>query len=169
MLKIAFEDIASEWGEDLSHQQNVVQLLRLAVIQAKEALSFAPAATIDLEYNGKVYQREITLDIFNRLIEPIIERTLAPCRSCLADAKLTPEQIDEVVMVGGSTRIPLVRSAVEKLFKKRPHTELNPDEVVALGAAVQAGILGGSVEDALLLDVTPCRSVSKRWAAWSRS
>ena len=90
-----------------------------------------------------------------RLIAPIVERTLEPCRACLADAKLTPEQIDEVVMVGGSTRIPLVRAAVERLFKAKPHTELNPDEVVALGAAVQAGILAGDVEDKLLLDVTP--------------
>ncbi|MFM2126024.1 MAG: Fe-S protein assembly chaperone HscA, partial [Acidobacteriota bacterium] len=155
LLRIALEDIQSEWGEDVSTKQDAVQLLRRAVIQAKEALSFAPAATIDLQYGDRTYQREINLEIFNRLIEPIVERTLAPCRACIADAGVTPEQIDEVVMVGGSTRIPLVRSAVERLFKKRPHTELNPDEVVALGAAVQAGILGGHVDDALLLDVTP--------------
>src|SRR5438093_12515745 len=85
----------------------------------------------------------------------IVDSTLAPCRACIADAGVTVEQIDEVVMVGGSTRIPLVRSAVEKLFRTRPHTELNPDEVVALGAAVQAGILSGDVQDQLLLDVTP--------------
>jgi molecular chaperone DnaK len=84
-----------------------------------------------------------------------VERTLGPCRNCIKDAGITVEQINETVMVGGSTRIPLVRSAVERLFRKRPHTELNPDEVVALGAAVQAGILGGEVEDKLLLDVTP--------------
>ncbi len=94
-------------------------------------------------------------NLFERLIAPIVERTLEPCRACLADAKVTTEQIDEVVMVGGSTRIPLVRAAVEGLFKAKPHTELNPDEVVALGAAVQAGILAGEVEDKLLLDVTP--------------
>jgi molecular chaperone DnaK (HSP70) len=93
--------------------------------------------------------------LFERLITPVVERTLEPCRACLQDAKLTPEAIDEVVMVGGSTRIPLVRAAVERLFKAKPHTELNPDEVVALGAAVQAGILAGDVEDKLLLDVTP--------------
>ncbi len=155
LLQIALEDIQSEWGEDISGKQDAIQLLRRAVILAKEALSFAPAATIDLQYGDRVYQREINLEIFNRLIEPIVERTLAPCRSCIADAGVSAEQIDEVVMVGGSTRIPLVRSAVERLFKKRPHTELNPDEVVALGAAVQAGILGGHVDDALLLDVTP--------------
>ena len=155
LLQIAFEDIQSEWGEDISTRPDAVQLLRRAVIEANEALSFAPAAVIDLTYGERRYQRQITIDLFDRLIQPIVERTLAPCRACLKDAGVAVEQIDEVVMVGGSTRIPLVRSAVEKLFRARPHTELNPDEVVALGAAVQAGILGGEVEDALLLDVTP--------------
>jgi molecular chaperone DnaK (HSP70) len=93
--------------------------------------------------------------LFDKLIAPIVDRTLGPCRDCIKDAGVTPEQIDEVVMVGGSTRIPLVRTAVENLFLSKPHTELNPDEVVALGAAVQAAILSGDVEDKLLLDVTP--------------
>jgi Fe-S protein assembly chaperone HscA len=155
LLRIALEDIQSEWGEDISGRPDAVQLLRRAVIETKEALSFAPSALIDLQYGERRYQRQISIELFNRLIEPIVERTLAPCRACLQDAKVGVEQIDEVVMVGGSTRIPLVRSAVEKLFRKRPHTELNPDEVVALGAAVQAGILAGDVQDALLLDVTP--------------
>lgn len=155
LLRVALEDIQSEWGEDISDRNDAVQLLRRAVIQAKEALSFSPAATIDFQYGEKIYQRQITLDVFDRLIEPIIERTLEPCRACIADAGVSVEEIKEVVMVGGSTRIPLVRSKVEKLFRARPHTELNPDEVVALGAAVQAGILGGEVEDKLLLDVTP--------------
>ena len=155
LLNIALEDLQSEWGEDFSGNASLVQLLRRAVIQAKEALSFAPSATIDLEYGPRKYQREIDVQLFNRLIEPIVERTLGPCRNCIKDAGVTVEQLNEVVMVGGSTRIPLVRSAVERLFRKRPHTELNPDEVVALGAAVQAGILGGEVEDKLLLDVTP--------------
>ena len=155
MLKIALEDIASEWGFDVSTKSDAVQLLRRAVIDAKEKLSFAPAATIDLAHSGKTYQREITRELFDSLVAPVIDRTLGPCRNCIKDAGVTVEQIDEVVMVGGSTRIPLVRSAVEVLFRKRPHTELNPDEVVALGAAVQAGILSGDVEDKLLLDVTP--------------
>jgi Fe-S protein assembly chaperone HscA len=155
LLRIALEDIQTEWGEDLSTRPDAVQLLRRAVIQAKEALSFAPSAAIDLTYGGRRYQRQITIDLFDRLIQPIVDRTLDPCRACLKDAGVTVEQIDEVVLVGGSTRIPLVRAAVEKLFRTRPHTELNPDEVVALGAAVQAGILGGEVKDALLLDVTP--------------
>ena len=155
LLRIAFEDIQSEWGEDISTHTTAVQVLRRAVIEAKEKLSFVPSSVIDFEFGGRQYQREITVDVFDKVIEPIIERTLAPCRACSADAGVRVDDIDEVVLVGGSTRIPLVRSAVEKLFRARPHTELNPDEVVALGAAVQAGILSGHVEDQLLLDVTP--------------
>lgn len=155
LLKIALEDLQTEWGEDLSHSGEAVQTLRRGVIAVKEALSFAPAATLAFEWNGKHYTREITRDLFENLIRGIVDRTLGPCRDCMKDARVTPEQIDEVVMVGGSTRIPLVRSAVEVLFRAKPHTELNPDEVVALGAAVQAGILAGTVENQLLLDVTP--------------
>ncbi len=155
LLRIALEDLQSEWGEDLSHSGEAVQTLRKGVIAAKEALSFAMTATIDFEWKGKHYAREITRELFEGLIRGIVDRTLDPCRNCMQDAGVVPEQIDEVVMVGGSTRIPLVRSAVEVLFRARPHTELNPDEVVALGAAVQGGILAGSVENQLLLDVTP--------------
>jgi Fe-S protein assembly chaperone HscA len=155
LLRIALEDVASEWAEDLSQDSEGVQRLRRAVIQAKEQLSFVPAATIELEYHGKKYQREIDRELFDKLITPVVDRTLGPCRDCIKDAGVTVDQIDEVVMVGGSTRIPLVRSAVENLFRSKPHTELNPDEVVALGAAVQAAILSGAVENKLLLDVTP--------------
>ncbi|MEQ1947631.1 MAG: Fe-S protein assembly chaperone HscA [Bryobacteraceae bacterium] len=155
LLRIALEDIQSEWGEDISGKNDAVQLLRRAVIDAKEKLSFVPTAVIEMAYGGKRYQREINVALFDKLIEPIVEKTLNSCRECLKDSAVPVEEIDEVVMVGGSTRIPLVRSAVERLFRTRPHTELNPDEVVALGAAVQAGILGGEVEDQLLLDVTP--------------
>jgi len=155
LLRIALEDVQSEWGEDLSGDSQGVQRLRRAVIQAKEQLSFVPYTTIELEYQGKKYERVIQRELFDKLITPIINRTLGPCRDCLKDAGVTVDQIDDVVMVGGSTRIPLVRSAVENLFRAVPHTELNPDEVVALGAAVQAGILSGEVEDKLLLDVTP--------------
>jgi Fe-S protein assembly chaperone HscA len=149
LLRIALEE------SNIPQDSEGVQRLRRAVIKAKEELSFVPDTKIELSYSGKTYQRALSRELFERLIAPIVERTLEPCRACLADAKLTPEQIDEVVMVGGSTRIPLVRTAVERLFKAKPHTELNPDEVVALGAAVQAGILAGDVEDKLLLDVTP--------------
>ncbi len=100
----------------------------------------------------------ITREMFEEMAQAIVNRTLAPCRRALKDADLMPSEVDEVVLVGGSTRIPLVRRKVEELFGRKPHTELNPDEVVALGAAVQANILaGGSAEtqDMLLLDVTP--------------
>lgn len=155
LLRIALEDVGTEWGEDLSQDNEGVQRLRRAVIDAKERLSFVPAANIELEYRGKRYQRAITRELFDKLIAPIVDRTLGPCRDCIKDSGVTVEQIDEVVMVGGSTRIPLVRSAVEALFRAKPHTELNPDEVVALGAAVQAAILSGAVDNKLLLDVTP--------------
>jgi Fe-S protein assembly chaperone HscA len=155
LLRIALEDVQSEWGLDLASDNEGVQRLRRAVIQAKERLSFVPAASIELEYHGKKYARKITRELFDRLITPIVDRTLGPCRDCIKDAGVTVDQIDEVVMVGGSTRIPLVRSAVEILFRSKPHIELNPDEVVALGAAVQAAILSGAVDNKLLLDVTP--------------
>ncbi len=155
LMRIALDEIRNEWGEDISGDSTAVQLLRRAVIKAKEELSFVPQTVIQLEYNGKQYNREMTLDVFDRVIQPIVDKTLGPCRACIKDAGVSVEQIDEVVMVGGSTRIPLVRSAVERLFRSKPHTELNPDEVVALGAAVQAGILSGEVKDQLLLDVTP--------------
>jgi Fe-S protein assembly chaperone HscA len=155
MLRIALEDIQSEWGEDVSRIGEAVQTLRRDVIRAKEELSFAPVASIVFEWRGRQFAREITRELFENLIRDIVDRTLGPCRDCMRDANVTPEQIDEVVLVGGSTRIPLVRSAVEVLFRARPHSELNPDEVVALGAAVQAGILAGTVENQLLLDVTP--------------
>ncbi|MEO7651611.1 MAG: Hsp70 family protein, partial [Bryobacteraceae bacterium] len=155
LIRIGLEDLQTEWGADLSGDGEAVQLLRRAVIETKEKLSFVPFTTLKLEYRGKHYERQVTRELLEKLITPIVDRTLGPCRACIADAGVTVEQIDEVVLVGGSTRIPLVRSAVEALFRAKPHTDLNPDEVVALGAAVQAGILAGEVEDKLLLDVTP--------------
>ncbi len=155
LLRIAMEDTQSEWGEDLSADNEFIQRLRRAVIIAKEKLSFVPSTAIVLEYKGKHYSREITRELYDKLITPIVDRTLGPCRDCIKDSGVTVEQIDEVVLVGGSTRIPLVRTAVENLFRAKPHTELDPDEVVALGAAVLAAILSGDVEDKLLLDVTP--------------
>jgi Fe-S protein assembly chaperone HscA len=155
LIRIALEDIHSEWGKDISHYGEAVQTLRRAVIEAKERLSFVPATNIELNYKGKHYQREIQRELFEKLITDIVDRTLGPCRACIKDAGVSVEQIDEVVLVGGSTRIPMVRNAVETLFRAKPHTDLNPDEVVALGAAVQAGILSGTVENQLLLDVTP--------------
>ena len=115
LMTIALEEIRSEWGEDLSTDATeAVQLLRRAVIQAKEELSFVPQSRSSTwSTAARRYQREITLDVFDRVIQPIVDRTLGPCRACIKDAGVTVEEIDEVVMVGGSTRIPLVRSAVE--------------------------------------------------------
>jgi Fe-S protein assembly chaperone HscA len=155
LVHIALEDIHSDWGKDISHYGDAVQTLRRAVIEAKERLSFVPSTRIEFAYKGKTYHREMTRELFEKLIADIVDRTLGPCRNCIKDAGVAVEQIDEVVLVGGSTRIPMVRSAVETLFRAKPHTDLNPDEVVALGAAVQAGILSGTVENQLLLDVTP--------------
>jgi len=124
-----------------------IQEIRKAVIQAKWDLSDRETT----ELNGAPFTREE----FDTLIRPIVDRTLEPCRQALADAKLDASQIDEVVLVGGSTRIPLVRRLVGELFGRTPHSELNPDEVVALGAAVQADILVSGSREMLLLDVTP--------------
>src|SRR5271165_5556420 len=117
LIRIALEDIQSEWGEDVSHSGEAVQTLRQDVIRAKEALSFEPIAHIEFSWRGKQYNREITRELFENLIRDIVDRTLGPCRDCIKDSGVAVEQIDEVVMVGGSTRIPLVRSAVETLFR----------------------------------------------------
>jgi molecular chaperone DnaK (HSP70) len=127
--------------------------IRSAARKTKEDLSSAETAEIVVE--SLAYRRPITRAEFDKLIDPIVERTLKSCRLALQDAGLQPNAVDEVVMVGGSTRIPLVRSRVQTLFGRIPHTDLNPDEVVALGAAVQADILAGGKRDMLLLDVTP--------------
>ncbi len=150
LIRIGLEDLQSEWGKNLSTDGEAVQTLRRAVIEAKEQLSFVLSTAIKFEYQGRKYERQITRELLEKLITDIVDRTLGPCRACIADAAVTVEQIDEVVLVGGSTRIPMVRNAVEALFRARPHTDLNPDEVVALGAAVQAGILSGAVENQLL-------------------
>jgi molecular chaperone DnaK len=159
LITIALDDIRGDLGVDLRRNAEAVQAIRKAVIDAKIALSSQSSVRLDIDLpQGKRYQREITRDQFERLIQPIIDRTVGPCKQAFKDANLKPEQIDEVVLVGGSTRIPKVRALVKAMFRREPHTDLNPDEVVALGAAVQANILGGGSEatqNMLLLDVTP--------------
>jgi molecular chaperone DnaK (HSP70) len=159
LITIALEDIRGDMQIDLRRNGEAVQAIRKAVIDAKIALSSADSTVLDVDLpSGRKYQREITRQQFEQLIEPIVQRTAAPCKQALKDAGLKPQQVDEVVLVGGSTRIPRVRQLVQDLFQRVPHSELNPDEVVALGAAVQANILGGGSEatkDMLLLDVTP--------------
>ena len=135
-----------------------IQSIRKAVIQTKIDLSDHSEAEIRIEPMPGIsagYRRRMTRDEFERLIHPLVERTLEPCRQALADAGLLAADIQEVVLVGGSTRVPLVRRAVEALFGRMPHSDLNPDEVVALGAAVQADILISGRREMLLLDVTP--------------
>ena len=159
LIAIAIDDIRGDLGLDVKRNGEAVARIRKAVIEAKIALSSQPTAKLDVDLpGGKKYQREISLEVFEQMIQPIIDRTVGPCKQALKDAGLKPEQIDEVVLVGGSTRIPKVRRLVQDLFVREPHTDLNPDEVVALGAAVQANILGGGsdiTKEMLLLDVTP--------------
>jgi molecular chaperone DnaK (HSP70) len=143
---------------DAEGQVALIQAIRKAVIQAKLDLSEADVTEIRLESMPGVpsgYVREITRDDFDGLIRPLVDRTLGPVRQALADAGLEPGDVDEAVLVGGSTRIPLVRRMVGELFGRTPHSELNPDEVVAIGAAVQADILISGRREMLLLDVTP--------------
>ena len=159
LITIALDDIRGDMGVDLRRNAEAVQTIRKAVIEAKIALSSESSIRLDIELpGGKRYRREITREQFEQLIQSIIDRTVGPCKQAMKDAGLKPEQIDEVVLVGGSTRIPKVRALVKDLFQREPHTDLNPDEVVALGAAVQANILSGgseATENMLLLDVTP--------------
>jgi len=160
LFTLAREEIRTQ-GVDLAAHPETVQELRKALIAAKHELSSADRATVKFvlpdggAQHNSIYFREIGRAEYERWIRPIVDRTMAPVRQALADAKLAPAEIEEVVLVGGSTRVPLVRRTVEEFFGRRPHAELNPDEVVALGAAVQADILEGGVKDMLLLDVTP--------------
>ena len=142
---------------DLNAYPDHMQAVRLEAERAKVRLSdeLKTHIVIDLPDGKGRYTGELTRDQLEASVMDIIERTLAPCRMALHDAGLTPADIDEVVLVGGSTRMPLVRQRVRELFGKPPHCDLNPDEVVALGAAVQADILSGGTTDMLLLDVTP--------------
>ncbi|MDA1183751.1 MAG: Fe-S protein assembly chaperone HscA [Acidobacteria bacterium] len=143
-------------GDDSNDE--LIQAVRKAAIQAKRDLSSEEETELRLEPMAGApagYRQRMTRTDFERTILPLIERTLEPCRQALADAELGPSDIEEVILVGGSTRIPLVRRLVHELFGRQPHSELNPDEVVALGAAVQADILVSGRREMLLLDVTP--------------
>ena len=135
----------------LQTNPNLLQTIRLSAEEAKKALS--GSGQFETTIDGQVYQ--ITKPVFESLIESIISKTIACCQSALSDAKLNPGQIDSIVMVGGSTRIPAVKAAVASFFGKPVNDSINPDEVVALGAAVQADILAGNNKDFLLLDITP--------------
>jgi Fe-S protein assembly chaperone HscA len=150
------EQILQEDEIDFSPHGELAQELRKALIAIKHQLSEAESATLRFPLpNGSIYVHEFTRGTLDALIRPVVDRTMAPVKQALSDAKLKPEEIEEVVLVGGATRTPLIRRTVQEFFDRKPHTELNPDEVVALGAAVQANILDRGVTNMLLLDVTP--------------
>ncbi len=154
-------DFRKEYGIDLTTDKMALQRLKEAAEQAKITLSSSTQTTINLPFitadatGPKHLQKELTRAKFEQMIEPLVEKTKIPCMNALRDAGLTASDIDEVVLVGGSTRIPMVQEEVKKLFGKEPHKGVNPDEVVAVGASIQGGILKGDVKDVLLLDVTP--------------
>jgi molecular chaperone DnaK (HSP70) len=149
------EDIRARHQIDLAGDAEAMQELRLAAEAAKIRLSAEERTSLTIPFDRFTYRRDITRAELEQLIDKLVASTLTPCRMALADAGLAPSDVDEVVLVGGSTRVPLVRRRVQELFGKTPHSQLNPDEVVALGAAVQAHILAGGITNMLLLDVTP--------------
>ena len=150
------EQILQQDQIDFSPHGELAQELRKELIALKHKLSTVESATLRFPLpNHKVYEREFTRGAIDALIRPVVDRTMGPVKKALADAQLKPKDIEEVVLVGGTTRTPLIRRTVQEYFDRKPHTELNPDEVVALGAAVQANILDRGVKNMLLLDVTP--------------
>ncbi len=141
---------------DFSPHGELAQELRKELIAMKHKLSEVESVTLRFPLpNGKIFVHEFTRGALDALIRPIVDRTMVPVRQALADAQLKPKEIDEVVLVGGTTRTPFIRRTVQEFFDRKPHIDLNPDEVVALGAAVQANILANGVQNMLLLDVTP--------------
>ena len=155
LVDLALEEM--ELADEVRNDAGFLTGVRLAAESTKLELSAKPEADLHVvsPQHGVAWRRTVTRKEFEERIRPHLDRTLEACRQALSDAGLTPDKIDEVVLVGGSTRIPAVQQAVAKFFETRPHTELNPDEVVALGAAVQGHVLAGGTRDVLLLDVTP--------------
>jgi Fe-S protein assembly chaperone HscA len=150
------EQILQQDQIDFSPHAELAQELRKSLIAVKHELSTADSATLRFPLpSGAIFVHEFARGAFEALIRPIVDRTMGPVKQALADAQLKPADIEEVVLVGGATRTPLIRRTVQEFFDRKPHTELNPDEVVALGAAVQANILDRGVSNMLLLDVTP--------------
>ncbi len=165
-----FDQVIIEWliaefkrdqGIDLTKDKMAIQRLKESAEKAKIELSSAQETEINLPFitadasGPKHLQIKLSRSKFEQLIDPLVERSVEPCRKALADAGLKPGDIDEVVLVGGSTRVPKIQEMVKKFFGKEPNRSVNPDEVVALGAAIQGGVLSGQVKDLLLLDVTP--------------
>ena len=154
-------EFKSENGLDLTKDPMALQRLREAAEKSKIELSSSSSVEINLPYimpvDGipKHLVRTLTRSKFEQIIEPLVKRTIEPCKRAMSNSNLTIGEIDEIILVGGSTRIPAIQDAVKKFFGKDPSKGVNPDEVVALGAAIQGGVLAGDVKDVLLLDVTP--------------
>lgn len=161
IIDYLIEEFRKETGIDVRGDKMVLQRLKDAAEKAKIELSSMLETEINLPFltadasGPKHLTMKLTRAKLEQLMADLVERTLEPCRQALKDAKLTPADIDEVILVGGSTRIPLVQETVRKFFGKEPNRSVNPDEVVAVGAAIQAAVLAGEVRDVLLLDVTP--------------
>ncbi len=161
ILKWMMDEFKRDQGIDLSADKMALQRLKEAAEKAKIELSSAMETEINLPFitadqsGPKHLSMKLTRSKFEQLVDDLVSRSIEPCRKCLADAGLKASEIDEVVLVGGSTRIPMIQKAVKEFFGKEPNKSVNPDEVVAIGAAVQGGVLGGEVKDVLLLDVTP--------------
>ena len=155
------DEFKRDQGIDLSGDPMAMQRLKEAAEKAKCELSSVAETEINLPFitadasGPKHLLTKLTRAKFEQMIEDLVERSITPCKQALKDANLSPSSIDEVVLVGGSTRVPMVQQAVERLFGKAPNKSVNPDEVVAIGASVQGGVLAGDVKDVLLLDVTP--------------
>jgi len=161
ILEWLITEFKRDTGIDLGQDRMALQRLREASEKAKIELSAMQTTEINLPFitadqsGPKHLQKSLTRSRFEQMVADLLERSKEPCRKALADAQLSEDQIDEVILVGGSTRIPAVQQIVKDLFKKEPNKGVNPDEAVAVGAAIQGGILGGDVKDVLLLDVTP--------------
>ncbi len=155
------QEFKKDQGVDVSRDQMALQRLKEAAEKAKIELSTLLETEINLPFltadasGPKHLTIKLTRARFEQMVDDILERAVGPCKQAMQDAGVTPQNIDEVVLVGGSTRIPKVQQMVRDLFGKEPNKTVNPDEVVAVGAAVQGGVLGGEVKDVLLLDVTP--------------
>jgi len=155
------EEFKAESGMDVSEDPSALQRLREASEKAKVELSNSTTTEINLPYltadntGPKHLVRNLSKAKFESMVADLVKKSLSPCRKAIKDAGIKVTDIDEILLVGGSTRIPVIQEAVEKLFKKKPSKGVNPDEVVAMGAAIQGGVLAGDVKDVLLLDVTP--------------
>jgi len=172
VMNYLIETFRAETGIDIKNDRQALQRLREAAEKAKVELSTLMETEINLPYltadatGPKHLVTKLTRSKLEQLTEDLVQRTMAPCKQAMADAGVDPSKVHEVVLVGGMTRMPAIQAAVRRMFNKEPNRTVNPDEVVAVGAAIQAGELGGEVRDVLLLYVTPLTLSIERRAAW---